>query len=63
MSFSQFTITALLFVAVLLMGGCANPVIPKFEADKVDCEYHREGENITWKCLAEGEGRPLNLPF
>lgn len=50
-------VVALILLILLLLGvGCASISIPKIEADKVDCEYHREHKEVTWKCEASGKG-------
>ena len=56
-------IKPLLIMFIIFLPGCSKLVIPEFEAETVDCEYHRDKDNINWKCTAEGIGQPLDLPF
>jgi hypothetical protein len=51
----------LLLLCLSGLGACSNLIIPEVQADKVDCIYSREYNDITWSCDVEGTGQPIDI--
>jgi len=51
----------LLSLCLVGLGACSHFVLPKVQADNVDCTYHREYNDITWNCDVKGTGEPASI--
>lgn len=57
----QLMAVIVVLVGLVLMAGCASVRIPELDAQNVDFNYHREGENVRWELIANGDGEIKKL--
>ena len=51
----------LIILITIFSCGCARVSFPVYDAEKTECIYIREGDDINWECDIKGTGERVNI--